>query len=34
MNIKREKRVTFNETVKVREFVQVDNYDYCNYLIE
>ena len=34
MNIKARKTVTFDEIVKVREFVQVDNYDYCKYLIE
>lgn len=34
MNIQKEKTVTFDEIVNVREFVQVDSHDYCNYLIE
>ena len=34
MNIERKKAVTFDEIVKVREFVQIHNYDYCKYLIE
>lgn len=34
MNIQTKKSVTFDEIVNVREFVQVDSYDYCKYLIE